>query len=81
MLLKVLDYLYQYYDFSERHFELLELAAGNLERLHQEGLTSLMTETERIKSQTDLADYLDKVALILAEVTGPSTTSQIPKLL
>lgn len=56
----VLDYLYQYYDFSPRHFELLELAAGNLERLHQEQLAKLRPKAPK----STVGNLLNKLALI-----------------
>jgi len=60
----VVDYLYQYYEFSQRHFELLNLAATNLERLSQEKIAALSIDEEKEASRSELGDYLDKVTLI-----------------
>src|SRR3989339_609894 len=61
---KAADYLYQYYEFSQRYFELLDLAAINLALLSQEKIAALSTDTEKEAARSELGDYLDKVTLI-----------------
>lgn len=68
------DLLYQYYELSQRHFELLELAAINLKRLYEAQILSLPSEnkTKKTEIKEELIDYLDKVALIFQ--TASDTT-------
>ena len=73
----VVDYLYQYYEFSQRHFELLDLAAINLERLSQGKIAALSTDEEKEASRSELGDYLDKVTLIFQ--TAADKTNDIER--
>jgi len=73
----VVDYLYQYYEFSQRHFELLNLAATNLERLSQEKIAALSIDEEKEASRSELGDYLDKVTLIFQ--TAADKTNDIER--
>src|SRR3989339_147717 len=60
----IVDYLYQYYEFSQRHFELLNLAAIYVERLSKREIDTLLTDTAKEAARSELGDYLDKVTLI-----------------
>ena len=64
ILFVMVDCLYESYDLSERHFELLNIAAIHLERLYREQMATLATEPEQTEVKMILGDYLDKVALI-----------------
>ena len=57
-------YLYQYYEFSQRHFELLNIAAKHVERLSQGKIDLLSADEEKEKARSELGDDLDKVTLI-----------------
>ena len=57
-------YLYQYYEFSQRHFELLNIAAEHVEHLSQGEIDLLSADEEKEKARSELGDDLDKVTLI-----------------
>jgi len=60
----LIDFLGDHYEFSQRHFELLNLAASCLERLYQEKIEALSTDVEKKVAQSELGDYLDKVTFV-----------------
>jgi hypothetical protein len=60
---KLVDYLYQYYQLSDQHFELLKLAADNLLRLYPEKILGLPDGDKKSKSKI-FSERLDQVALI-----------------
>ena len=79
MFFVIADCLYDYYELSDRHFELLALAVGHLERLYRAQIESLPAAAaeEKTRVQMELSDYLDKVALIFqtaADRTGDGSS-------
>ena len=62
-LFKLIGYLYNYYEVSSKHFELLSYAATNLERLYATQINDLPLEM-KLKKIEELSCYLNKVALI-----------------
>ena len=61
-LLQLIGYLYNYYEVDQKHFELLNYALGNLERLHEEQIKSL--PSSKHDELTKFSAYLNKGALI-----------------
>ena len=60
----IVPYLYQYYEISQRHFDLLDRAAINIENLYRGRISNLFTAPEKIAMELELSDYLNKIALI-----------------
>jgi len=77
MFFWVVDYLYQYYEFSQRHFALLDLAATHLESLSKKN--RLLTETEQAEARSELGDYLDKVTLIFQTAADKAADKRLRK--
>ena len=67
-LFKLIGYLYNYYEISTKHFELLNYAACNLERLYTAQINDLPLEI-KTKKLEELSSYLNKVALIFEIAT------------
>jgi len=61
---ELVDPLSNHYEFSQRHFDLLGLAASHLKRLYQEKIEALSTDAEKEEAQSELGDYLDKVTFV-----------------
>src|SRR3989339_458908 len=64
MFFQSADYLYQYYEFDQIFFVLLDRAATHLEDLSQRAIVTSLTEEAKTATKQELGDYLDKVTLI-----------------
>lgn len=64
VLFERVDFLYNYYELERRHFELLDVAATNVERLSHEKIAQLSEATTLTSAKTELATYFDKVTMI-----------------
>jgi len=69
--------LYEVYEPEKQHFELLDTAAINLDRLYGEKLAALSAVADIDQTKTELADYLDKVTMIFQTAADKTEDKEI----